>query len=222
MDLRKPLLALALLLLPVGAAGEMPDFKSTAHTIALVSLLGDGLDYGGGPSVPVPDAGFDDVAERAMGAQIALDLPAAHVERVGGDTKPLIDAMYLSVGYGDIGMTRVREALEDWAATHPVDYIVILRKTVGVIEDRPAGHSMTYQSGFFGIGRFRGVPTAFLNLTILDGHTLDVVADQSVRDLNWASSGPEPTGDSGRPRFVDDVRAMLSSIAPALVHQAGM
>ena len=199
-------------------AAEIPDFKATAHTITIVSVLGDEIDTYGG-SAPVADAGFDTVAERAMADQIAADLPGASVRSVGVPRDVFHAQMYPKTGFGDAGMDKSRAYLLPWAAAHPVDYIVILRKTVGV-PFAPSYVKITC----FGVSVDCWGTTAFFNVTVCDGKTLKVVADLSVRDLKWGSipyGRGEPTPEH-LPILTDDVRAMLASVVPGLVHGVGL
>jgi hypothetical protein len=219
--------ALALgLLLSTGAAcaEDAPDFHATAHSVAILSLLGDTQDTYSGVQLPIPDGGFDDLAERAMRDQILADLPDASVVRLDSPREPLLDLLYKTVGNGDAGMMALRENLQGWAAAHPADYIVILRKTFGMIEDRGLGYSMNAHWGFFGIGLFRQTPMAFLNITVCDGRTLEIVASQSLRDEKWGSISYARTGVTAAqmPVFAADVRAMLASVVPALTHKTGL
>lgn len=213
---------LALLLVAPVRAAEVPDFKTTAHTVAIVSLIGDTINEGDAV-VPAAGAGFDDTAEQAMARQIRADLPGVSVVRLGGPRDPLLTLMYPDHGFGDVGMKQVREALKRWAAAHPVDYIVILRKTAGMIEWRDLGHSMSTKYYTFGIGLLGGRPEAFVNLTVCDGTTLEIVGDLSARDENWGSR--EYTFKNGKeqiPALTADIQAMLASVVPGLVHGVGL
>lgn len=216
--------ALALLGLTANAGRAAPDFRATAHKIAVLSLLGDTLDGGPNGSSRADGAGFDDLAERAIRAQIGTDLPGASVVRVEGPRLPLLERLYNTVGFGDVGMTAVRDDLHDWARVHSVDYIVVLRRTIGILEYRSAGYSMTEHRTYFGIGVHAARTMAFLNLTVCDGKTLDVVSQMSVRDLDWGSmryDGHDPT-QAHLPVLIDDTKAMLSTVVPALSHGAGL
>ena len=199
-------------------AAEAPDFQATAHTIAIVSVLGDEIDTYGGTQ-PIADAGFDTVAERAMADRIAADLPGATVRSLGLPRDVLHAQMYPKTGFGDAGMDKSRAYLLPWAAAHSVDYIVIFRKAVGV----PDTHSFD-KLVCFGISLDCWGTTAFFNITVCDGKTLKVVADLSVRDLKWGSipyGRHEPTPEH-LPILVSDVRAMLASVVPGLVHGVGL
>jgi hypothetical protein len=200
-----------------------PDFKATAHTVAIVSLLGDTVETSGGDPVAVPDAGFDTLAERMMAMQIATDLPNAEVVTVGGPRAPLLDEMYPKAGFGDVGMEQTREALKPWAATHRADYIVILRRTVGTKTRRYVTFDARYDEFGIGIG-LDGMTMAYLNVTVCDARTMDVVAQMSVRDADWGSIdyGRQGSMPAHLPMLVRDVRAMLTGVVPALVHGAGI
>lgn len=203
-------------------AAELPDFQATAHTIAIVSLIGDTINEGD-TVVPAPGAGFDDVAEQAMARQIRDDVPGVSVVRVGGLRDPLLALMYPNHGFGDVGMKQVRAALKSWAASHSVDYIVILRKTNGIVEWRSAGSTMSMKYYAFGIGLLGGGPNAFLNVTVCDGSTLDVVTDLAARDEKWGSR--EYTYKNWKeqiPTLTGDIQAMLASVVPGLVHGVGL
>jgi len=214
--------SLALALAGPASAGDAPDFAATAHTVAIVSLLGDTINVGDAV-LPAPDGGFDDLVEHAMARQIAADIPGAGVVRVGGARGALLEQMYPDHGFGDVGMDQVRAALTDWAASHHVDYIVILRKTFGTIERREAGYSMTMRYDTFGMGFLAGAPNAFLNVTVCDGKTLKVVAGLSARDQNWGSQAYQYKNLRGQmPAFIGDVRAMLDGVVPGLVHGVGL
>ena len=210
--------ALVLVLGISAQAAELPDFRATAHTIAIVSVLGDEIDTYGG-TAPVADAGFDAVAEKAIADQIAADLPGASVRSVSVPRDVFHAQMYPKTGFGDAGMDKSRAYLLPWAAAHPVDYIVILRKTVGV-PFAPSYVKITC----FGVSVDCWGMTAFFNVTVCDGKTLKVVADLSVRDLKWGSipyGRGEPTPEH-LPILTDDVRAMLASVVPGLVHGVGL
>ncbi|MEJ0043666.1 MAG: hypothetical protein WDM81_16240 [Rhizomicrobium sp.] len=139
-------------LLPAASASTTPDFKATAHTIAIVSLLGDTLQVQSGEPIPVPGAAFDALTEQLMAGQIKADLPGAQVVKVGGTRDALFEQLYPKIGFGDVGMARLRQALKPWAATHTADYIVILRKTVGAMEWRSAAFTTSDHWTEFGIG----------------------------------------------------------------------
>jgi hypothetical protein len=220
-------LGVGVLLLGGSAAGaaDKPDFQTTARTVAIVSLLGDTVQAPGGVPIPAPDAAFDPLAERVMAGQIKADLPDAQVVLVGGPREPLLERMYPRTGFGDVGMAQTREALRPWAATHAADYIVILRKTVGVLEYRDVAYSMNAHWTEFGIGlSSSSTPIAFLNVTVCDARTMDVVAQMSVRDLGWGSIryGRHDPTPAHLPVLVSDVKAMLASVVPGLVHGAGI
>lgn len=198
-------------------AHDAPDFRATAHSIAVVSILGDEINAFGPPHA-VDGAGFDALSETAMTTQIGADLPDAKVATVDLPRAELHGWMYPHTGFGDPGMDRTRESLKAWAAAHRADYIVIFRKTVGM----PPG--TYYKTTFFGIGLFNTVPVAFLNITVLDGRTLDVVAQLSTRDVGWGSiqyGRNDPTPDK-LPVLADDTKAMLASVVPALTHGVGL
>jgi len=203
------------------AAG--PDFKATAHTVAVVSLLGDELNFDTGTK-PVAGAKFDALVEGAILKQIKADLHGVTATVVDAPRAELLAEMYPAGGDNETGMGNVRQALRLWAAEHPADYIVVFRKQTG--EPFPAAPGFT----FFGIGlapkNGKGVPVpaALLNVTVLDGSSLAVVADLSARDTDWSQfnfkkGAPEA---SWLPRLVDDTKAMLQTMAPALVHGAGL
>ena len=203
---------------PSAQAADAPDFKATAHTIAIVSVLGDEIDTYGG-TTPIADAGFDALAERAMADQIAADLPGASVRSVGVPRDVLHAQMYPKAGFGDAGMDKSRAYLLPWGAAHPVDYIVIFRKTVGNPDTNEFGTPFC-----FGISLDCWGTTAFLNVTVCDGKTLKVVAALSVRDLSWGSIRYErgdPTPEH-LPILTNDIRAMLASVVPGLVHGVGL
>lgn len=217
-------LGLLALLAGVGPAGAgTPDFKATAHAIAVVSILGNQIDGFGGTH-EIPGVDFDAVTQRAIADQIAIDIPGADVRRVDIPFRLLRARMYGATGYGDVGMDATRALLLPWAQSHPVDYIVILRKTVGVMEDRDVGYSMTTKHPFFGMGLYNGRPTAFLNLTVCDGRTLEVVAHMSVRNVDWGSAHYDRL--ERQPIALDvlaaDAAAMLASTVPGLVHGVGL
>ncbi len=161
-----------------------------------------------------------------MRSQIAIDLPNATVVRVGGSYDVWLQQMYPRTGFGDPGMKNLRASLKDWAAVHSVDYIVVLRKTVGVIESTTLGvfGGITDRWTLFGIG-VSSAPYAFLSIEVLDGKTLQVVSTLSVRDLRWGSISyegrHEPTPEH-LPILIEDTRAMLTSILPGLTHGAGL
>ena len=158
-----------------------------------------------------------------MARQIAADIPGSSVVLVGGDRRPLLKRMYPDHGFGDVGMKQVREALADWAAAHHVDYIVILRKTDGVIEWRSAAYSMTTHVYTFGMGLVGGGPNAFLNLTVLDGKTREVVTSLTARDEKWGSQAYDYKKlHEQMPALVGDIRAMLDGLVPGLVHGIGL
>ena len=214
----------ALLLLAGAAPADahaVPDFKATAHMVAIVSVLGDEIDSGEGP-IAVADGGFDALAEDAMAHQIAADLPGATTIRIDAPRADLHTQMYPRAGFGDLGMKNVRAALRPWAAAHPADYIVIFRKTPGTLE----GHYGTWTDkiGWFGISMTAGHPVAFLNVTVCDGRTLEVVSEMSARDVDWGSRPYHPFGKNpdDLAALTADVQAMLGSMAPALVHGAGL
>jgi hypothetical protein len=68
------------------------------------------------------------------------------------------------------------------------------------------------------------VPAALLNVTVLDGTSLSVVADLSARDTDWSQFNfKKGAPEAGwLPRLIDDTKAMLPTMAPALVHGAGL
>jgi hypothetical protein len=209
-------------------AADAPDFKATAHRIAVVSLLGDELNVGPSSATPIPGAGFDALVEAAIAKQIAADLPGATVSAVDALRAELLTQMYPQAGFGDAGMGNVRLALRLWAAEHPNDYIVVFRKTAG--DPFPAVHD---KIPFFGIGLANKnseavvnqlTPAALLNVTVLDGASLEVVADLSARDTDWSQHNFARGEPEARwlPILVDDTKAMLDSIAPALVHGVGL
>ena len=155
--------------------------------------------------------------------QIRDDLPGVSVVRVGGPRDPLLALMYPNHGFGDVGMNQVRAALKIWATAHRVDYIVILRKTAGMIEWRDLGLSWTIRHYTFGIGLLGGAPEAFLNVTVCDGKSLDVVADLSARDQNWGSRAYGGKDWKEQiPTLTGDIQAMLASVVPGLVHGVGL
>jgi hypothetical protein len=157
-----------------------------------------------------------------MAQQIATDLPGATTVRIDLSRADLHSQMYPRAGFGDLGMKQVREALRPWAAAHPADYIVILRKTPGMLEARTG--TMTFKTTWFGITLTGGQAAAFLNVTVCDGRTLEVVNDVSVRDLGWASRAYDPfhKKPDDLPALASDARAMLGSMVPALTHAAGL
>ena len=202
-------------------AGDAPDFKATAHQVAVVSLLGDELNFASG-AVPVPGAGFDALTEDAIVKQIKRDLPGVTVTAVDAPRADLMAQMY--PGDNAAGMDNVRGALRLWAAEHPSDYIVVFRKTAG----QPFVAAPDFP--FFGIGlapkNGKGVPVpaALLNVTVLDGASLVVVAELSARDTDWSQfdfkrGAPQA---SWLPRLTDDAKAMLTTMAPTLVHGMGL
>jgi hypothetical protein len=221
-------LSLGLLFWAPAQAGEVPDFRATAHTVAVISLLGDDVEAMSGVAVPVPQAGFDEMTERAMARQIRSDLPDATVVLIGGPRAPLLEQMYPAHGFGDLGMKQLRTALQPWAAAHKTDYIVIFRKTMGQAFPRAS-----YKIPFFGIGltmsdtpiQPNGIaPAALLNITVLDGTTLEIAAELSARDVGWGSmaySRTDPTPEH-LPVLADDIKAMLASMVPGLVHGVGL
>lgn len=204
-------------------AGDKPDFKATAHQVAVLSLLGDEFNFGA-TSTPVPGAGFDALTEDAIARQIKRDLPGVTVTKADAPRADLLAQMYPAGGDNEAGMGNVRGALRLWAAEHQADYIVVFRKTAGEPFVGAPGFS------FFGIGlapkNGKGVPVpaALLNVTVLDGSTLDVVAELSARDTEWSQydfkrGAPEA---SWLPRLTGDAKAMLSTMAPTLVHGVGL
>lgn len=217
----------------MASAHDAPDFKTTAHKIAVASLLGDYVQALSGNRIATPDAGFDALGHDAMARQIATDLPEAKLIDVDAPRDALLDAVYPRAGFGDVGMEHLRAALVPWAAVHPVDYIVVLRKVLGEVSTSEPAYSITTRVDSFGIGLIpasssaypSGISTAaFLNITVLDGKTLDVVADLSVRDLDWGSIAygrKDPTPDH-LPTLISDAKAMLASIVPGLTHGVGL
>jgi hypothetical protein len=217
----------AVVLCGSAAQAQTPDFKATAHTVAVVSLLGDELNLGASTARPVPGAGFDALVEAAMVKQVMADLPGVKVSKVDAPRADLLAALYPPNGFGDVGMDNLRQALRLWAAEHAVDYIVVFRKTEG--DPFPTVHD---KIPFFGIGLAnknsdavvnRLTPAALLNVTVLDGTSLAPVANLSARDTDWSQYDfkrgvPEATW---LPRLVDDAKAMLASMTPALVHGVG-
>lgn len=203
-------------------AADTPDFKTTAHTVAILSVLGDRIDIGGA-NVQAPE--LDSLGEHLMANQIAIDLPQASVVAVGGSRQAWWSTLYPSHGFGDIGMTQLREALRPWAAAHTVDDIVVLRNAVGF----PFPNAFS-KFGVFGIALTRnsndtGVTTAaMLDLVVLDGKTLDIVTDLSVRDVGWESMPYKffRLSDVQQQALVEDTRAMLSGVVPGLVHGVGL
>lgn len=205
-----------------GPAVAAPDFRA-AHTIAVMSLLGDELNFDTGAKA-VAGAGFDAVAERAIIKQIKMDLPGIVVTTADAPRADLLSELYPAGGDNETGMGNLRQALRLWAAEHPADYIVIFRKQTG--EPFPAAPGFS----FFGIGlapkNGKGVPVpaALLNVTVLDGTSLSVVTDLSARDTDWSQFNfKKGAPEAGwLPRLVDDTKAMLQTMAPALVHGAGL
>jgi hypothetical protein len=210
--------ALACALSGTARSADAPDFKATAHTVAIISLLGETLQNPSGELITSPGAGFDDIGEHAMAAQIIADLPGVTVVRVGGPRDVLLLQMYPRNGFGDVGMENVRATLKDWAAAHSADYIVILRKVVG-----PGGG---YRSAAYGIGLNYYGAFAFLNVTVCDGHTLKPVAQFTAQDLKWGSIAYGDGRNALTPEklsvLTDDTRAMLASLVPGLVHGVGL
>jgi len=204
-------------------AAAAPDFKGTAHAVAVVSLLGDELNFDTGAKA-VAGAGFDAVAERAIIKQMKADLHGVTVTTVDAPRAELLTELYPAGGDNETGMGNLRQALRLWAAEHPNDYIVVFRKTSG--EPFPAAPGFS----FFGIGlapkngKGAPVPAALLNVTVLDGSSLAVVADLSARDTDWSQfnfkkGAPE---EGWLPRLIEDTKAMLQTMAPALVKGAGL
>ena len=204
-------------------AGDAPNFKATAHRVAVLSLLGDEFNFGA-TSTPVPGAGFDALTENAIVKQIKHDLPGVTVTKADAPRAELLTQMYPPGGDNEAGMGNVRGALRLWAAEHQADYIVVFRKSAGEPFVGAPGFS------FFGIGlapkngKGAPVPAALLNVTVLDGASLEVVADLSARDTDWSQydfkrGAPEA---SWLPRLTSDAKAMLSTMAPTLVHGVGL
>ena len=204
-------------------AGDAPDFKATAHQVAVLSLLGDEFNFGAS-NTPVPGAGFDALTEDAIARQIKRDLPGVTVTKADVPRADLLAQMYPPGGDNAAGMGNVRGALRLWAAEHPTDYIVVFRKSAGAPFVAAPGFS------FFGIGlapkNGKGVPVpaALLNVTVLDGSTLDVVAELSARDTEWSQHDFKPGAPeaSWLPQLTGDAKAMLSTMAPTLVHGVGL
>jgi len=210
--------ALALAMVRPAAAHDVPDFHTTAHSIAIVAILGDEMNRSD-PPLPLPGGGFDDVAEHAMARQIATDLPDARVGLVDMPRDVLHQAMYPRTGFGDVGMDNTREALMPWAQVHPTDYIVVFRKTVGIPFPNFYGHPT-----FFGIGLFGAAPVALMNITVLDGHTLKKVTDLSLSDVDWGSVRyrAKDIPPDQLQAMISDIRAVLSEAVPAMTHGVGL
>ena len=211
---------------PATARGRV-DLTPNLHSVAVISLLGDFLQALSGKRVATPDAGFDAMCEKTISDQISADAPHAVVTTVDLPRDKLLDDIYPKAGFGDIGMERIRGDLELWAATHSIDFIVILRKVVGVADPEAFIKFVS-----FGIGlvpfETSAAPNsdetaAFLNITVLDGKTLEVVNDLSVRDVGWGSihyARNDPTPEH-LPTLVSDSKDMLQSIVPALTREVG-
>lgn len=221
----KKLAAALVLLVAFGTAAraDTPDFKATAHTVMVLSLVGDELNFDTGAKA-VSGAGFDAIAERAIVKQIKADLPGATVTAADAPHAELLTELYPAGGDNETGMGNLRQALRLWAAEHPSDYIVVFRKGSG--EPFPAAPGFS----FFGIGlapkngKSALVPAALLNVTVLDGSSLAVVADLSARDTDWSQFNfKKGAPEAGwLPRLVEDTKAMLGSMAPTLVHGVGL
>ena len=206
----------------MGAGGRCADFKATAHKVAVVSLLGDTFNFATGAK-PVAGAGFDALVEDVMVKQIKADVPGVIVTKVDDAAHAdLLSELYPSSGSDEDGMGNLRQALRLWAAEHGVDYVVVFRK----------GHGEPFPGApFFGIGLMdkpgkagKQVPAAILNVTVLDGSSLAVSTDLSARDTDWSQRDyPRGAPDATwLPHLVDDAKAMLASMAPALVKGAGL
>lgn len=224
-----PTIAIACWLGSAAHAEDAPDFKATAHSVAVVSLLGEqieimrlGMVMSGGTfwaPATVSNSGFDATAEGVMRERLTARFSDINIEAIGVPRETLMTALYGHNGFGDVGMDNLRAALASRGAEHPIDYIVILREIGGV----PFSNAFT-KAEFFGIGLYEGTPVAFLNVTVCDGRTLKPVAEISVRDVGWGSiqytRGMPKDDQLGA--FGVDVRKMIRSVVPGLMDGIGL
>src|SRR3569832_1168224 len=112
----KKLAAALVLLVAFGTAAraDTPDFKATAHTVMVLSLVGDELIFDTGAKA-VSGAGFDAIAERAMVLLIKVDLPGATVTAADAPHAELLTELYPAGGDNETGMGNLRQVLRLWA-----------------------------------------------------------------------------------------------------------
>jgi hypothetical protein len=147
-----------LLLFTIVAACTAPlttEQRSRIHTLGVISLLGDRvtLSYSGlfdrsHDKIPLPDAQFDTLAEKAIVECGKVTNPTLDFSKIPIHKQPLIDKIYegglMSFTYGStVGIV---PDLSAWLKQNPVDAVVIVREMLLPI--RGAGQ----EESFDGLG----------------------------------------------------------------------
>src|ERR1700710_392309 len=161
----------------IGAPGTQPysgvDLKSRAHTVAVVSALGDVVGYqalnagllsgGYSENIALDGAGLDDVAGRVALHTLTADMPGFGLVAVDVPHATLV-AHANSVRLSDGPLDSMRDDLKPWREGHPVDLIVILMPGGGQIDRHD-----NIRRAFFGLGVSGRQTVLFLRAVVLDG-----------------------------------------------------
>jgi hypothetical protein len=179
--------AVAVGLLAGAAAALQLDQRGHPKTVGVISLLGDqvSLAYTAllmgsfKEKVPVAGIGFDALAEAtAMQCATAIN-PQLAFRKIDVPKAPLIEKLHdgLLAAY-NATPSELRLTIFQWAKSHPVDVIVVIRD---VFVQVPGGPSQYF--GGVGVHQFvnkKAIIQATLGLSVWDGQTFDGITERSA------------------------------------------
>ncbi len=212
-------------------AADESGLKSRAHTVAIVSALGDRIyfqpenvslfDAYGVPSRILSGSGLDGVAVQAAAETLRADIPGVSIVTADIPRDRLVSAANEVYRTDKGAVEAVMASVKAWREANAVDLVVLLLPIESSLTDRPNTRM------FFGMGVTWNEGAVLMQAVVLDGKTGDSLGNAEARalsrlDVHFTKAAfldPAPEATAGLTNYM---KAMLASTVPGLLHNAGL
>ncbi len=212
-------------------AADAPDLKSRAHTVAIVSAMGDRIyfqpenvslfeEYGIASRV-LSGSGFDAAAVQAASDTLRADVPVVQLVTVDIPHDRLVSAASDVYRTDKGAIEAVMANIKAWREANAVDLVVVLLPIESTLNDRPNWRM------FYGMGVTWNEGAVLMQAVVLDGKTGESVGEAKARALSPLGGSitstvfmdPAPDSTAGLTNYL---KAMLTSTVPGLLRNAGL
>lgn len=208
------------------------DLKPRLHDVAIISLMGDTIYFqpanvwefslGRTASRMLDRAELDDEITGTARDTLRADAPDVHFAAANDVPRDALLADAARVFMTDEGaVNAVRTGLTPWREAHPADLIVVLLPMQSSLEN----HAQPRM--FFGMGVSWNEGVVLMQALVLDGRTGEVLGTAKARAIAPLSFkvtadaflDPAPEAKAG---LSNDMKGLLASMLPGLLHDAGL